>query len=311
MNNACKIVMYHYVRPIKNSKYPGIKGLEVEGFLRQINYLKKNYHILTPTEFIDILTSQNEIKKKCVLLTFDDGLKDHFLHVYPILKKNGLQGSFFVSSKPILERKILDVHKIQLILAVNENIQFCINEIFEYIEHEKDRYGLISAAEYYSKLAKPNRFDMAETIFVKRILQRELPLELREKIVGELFQKYFSDDVDSIWNELYLTENEIKEMGEAGMYFGSHGHSHEWYTQLPDKELKMELEKSFNFCSQIIQKEKRLMFCYPYGNYDNRVIENIKTLGFIAGLTTEVGDSNLEQINAFNLNRYDTNDFPQ
>ena len=26
------IVMYHYVRPIANSDFPGIKGLELQGF---------------------------------------------------------------------------------------------------------------------------------------------------------------------------------------------------------------------------------------------------------------------------------------
>ena len=40
--NECKIVMYHYVRPIKNSKYPNIKGLELHGFQRQIEFFKKN-----------------------------------------------------------------------------------------------------------------------------------------------------------------------------------------------------------------------------------------------------------------------------
>ena len=36
------IVMYHYVRPIKESKFPGIKGLELEGFKRQLDYLSEN-----------------------------------------------------------------------------------------------------------------------------------------------------------------------------------------------------------------------------------------------------------------------------
>ena len=35
--------MYHYVRPIVGSKFPGIKGLELEGFKRQLDYLTKNF----------------------------------------------------------------------------------------------------------------------------------------------------------------------------------------------------------------------------------------------------------------------------
>ena len=84
--------MYHYVRPIKNSVYPRVKGLEIDAFTQQINYFKKNFHVLTASEFIDGLINQKEIKENSVLLTFDDGLKDHFLHVSSILQKNELQG---------------------------------------------------------------------------------------------------------------------------------------------------------------------------------------------------------------------------
>ena len=38
-SNKLTIVMYHYVREIKNSKFPDIKGLEIENFRRQLNYL--------------------------------------------------------------------------------------------------------------------------------------------------------------------------------------------------------------------------------------------------------------------------------
>ena len=37
------IVMYHYVREIKGSDYPNIKGLEIDGFKRQLDYFSKNF----------------------------------------------------------------------------------------------------------------------------------------------------------------------------------------------------------------------------------------------------------------------------
>ena len=36
--------MYHYVRPIKNSQYSEIKGLEVEQFQNHIEFFLKNFH---------------------------------------------------------------------------------------------------------------------------------------------------------------------------------------------------------------------------------------------------------------------------
>jgi peptidoglycan/xylan/chitin deacetylase (PgdA/CDA1 family) len=311
MAENCKIVMYHYVRPIKNSKYPSIKGLELDSFIRQINHLKKNFHILTATEFLDGLIDKEKIKKKSILLTFDDGLKDHYSHVYPILKKNQLQGLFFISSEPTLKRKILDVHKIHFILEKNGNRNNLVNEIFQEIKKNKDEYNLLSPEEYFSKLSKPNRFDSGDTIFIKRILQRNLPRKLREKIVSDLFIKHVTEDLNSFREEIYLNKDEINEMAENGMYFGSHGHSHEWYTQMNEIQLKNELKTSFNFCSKINYNENRLIFCYPYGNYNEQVVENVSKMGFVAGLTTDVGNAELESNCAYTVKRYDTNDFPQ
>lgn len=42
------IIMYHYVRPIVGSKFPGIKGLELEGFKRQLDYLESHFEIVSP-----------------------------------------------------------------------------------------------------------------------------------------------------------------------------------------------------------------------------------------------------------------------
>ena len=36
--------MYHYVRPLKKSKYPEINGLELSGFIRQLEYFKKKFN---------------------------------------------------------------------------------------------------------------------------------------------------------------------------------------------------------------------------------------------------------------------------
>jgi hypothetical protein len=47
------IVMYHYVRPIVGSKFPGIKGLEFEGFKRQLDYLNEHFNIVTTEQVID------------------------------------------------------------------------------------------------------------------------------------------------------------------------------------------------------------------------------------------------------------------
>ena len=82
VNKNIYIVMYHYVRNIKKSKYPNLKGLEFSDFRKQIIYFKK---ILTYYQIINLLRYLilEKFQKKSILLTFDDGYRDHFEYVFP------------------------------------------------------------------------------------------------------------------------------------------------------------------------------------------------------------------------------------
>ena len=62
--------MYHYVRPIINSEYPGIKGLELDGFKRQLDYLENNYCFVTANQVNDAILKKKKITIQCLLVNF-------------------------------------------------------------------------------------------------------------------------------------------------------------------------------------------------------------------------------------------------
>ena len=308
--NECKIVMYHYVRPIKNSKYPNIKGLELHGFQRQIEFFKKNFHFINMGELLASFYSNTDIPKNSILLTFDDGFKDHFSYVFPILKKLNVQACFFPPSKPIEEFSVLDVHKISYILSTTSQDEL-IEEIFQLIRGNKDKFALKNPEDYFNQLAIPSRFDTKEAVFIKRILQRELPKELREDITNKLFIKFVQENETEFSKQLYLSISEMKEMTEAGMYFGSHSYSHEWLSYVVTASLKDEIKRSIDFLKKVNTDSQELVMCYPYGNYNENVIKQLTETGFKAAVTTEVGNAVITKENLFKLKRFDTNDFPQ
>ena len=67
------IVMYHYVREIKESQFPKIKGLEFEGFKRQLDYLEKHYNLIKASQMIEYLRGGVRLPTNACLLSFDDG----------------------------------------------------------------------------------------------------------------------------------------------------------------------------------------------------------------------------------------------
>ena len=305
--NECKIIMYHYVRPLKNNKYSEIKGLEITDFKKQIKFFREKFGFENANFLFNEISSEN-VSKTPVILTFDDGFKDHFKHVYPILKQEKIQGLFFPSSKPILDHIVLDVHKIHFILASENNKSKIIDEIFEKILFYQKDFELESPSVYWDKLAISNRFDSGDVIFIKRILQRELPFEVRTNITNYLFEKYVSTNEAEFSKELYLSLDEIDEMKENGMYFSSQCYSHEWLSYLSEQDLNLELQKSMDFCQRINPNGKQTL-CYPYGDYNEFVINEAKKTGFLAGFTTNPDNAKITQENMFTLPRFDTNDF--
>jgi len=311
MNKNITIIMYHYVRDLANSQYPEIKGLDFKLFLEQIMFLKKHYHIIKMEELIAAINANQNLPPKAALLTFDDAYADHYANVFPTLIKHDIQGSFFAPVKAITEKQVLDVNKIHFVLASVENKELLVSEIFKQLDSHREEYLLESNEYYFQKLAVANRMDNKTIIFIKRLLQVELVEALRIAILNHLFQKYVSSDEASFSESLYINTTQIKEMHEAGMHFGSHGYDHYWLSKLEPKSLKLEIDKSRLFLSELGMNAESLTMCYPYGDYDDNVIKILKQSGFALGLTTRVDVANISCDDRFQLPRLDTNDLPK
>ena len=61
MSRKLSIVAYHYVRDLKNSRFPAIKGLAIRAFREQIRYIKKYYHVISGPELLDIIETDSEL----------------------------------------------------------------------------------------------------------------------------------------------------------------------------------------------------------------------------------------------------------
>ena len=72
--------------------------------------------------------------------------------------------------------------------------------------------------DLFNEYAVESRFDIKETIFVKRMLQTVLPERLRNTISSNLFEKYVGVSEEQLAYELYMTEEQIRTMKRHGMF---------------------------------------------------------------------------------------------
>lgn len=309
--NKISVIMYHYIRNLKQSRYPEIKGLDSKLFEEQILYLKKHYNIISMNEAIEAVHYGTPVPDKSILLTFDDCYKDHYTYVFPILIKYGISGAFYAPMKCLKEKKVLDVNKIHFILASVPNKKQIISEIFDQLDHFRHEYNLEKNSFYYDKLAIPDRHDTADIIFIKRILQVELDEKLRNIVTSKLFNKFVGVSEKAFCEELYLTKEQISHMFDSGMHFGSHSYEHYWLNSLTKEKQEEQIDLSLKYLEEMGIDINNWTMCYPYGGYNSDTLEVLTEKKCKLAFTTEVDVYNLDLHNKYEVPRLDTNDIPK
>ncbi|MCI8363594.1 MAG: polysaccharide deacetylase family protein [Eubacterium sp.] len=307
------IIMYHYVRDLAHSRYPEIRGLDQSLFIQQIDHIIKNYTVITMESLLEAYSKENYsgIPDNALLLTFDDGYIDHYTVVYPILKKYGVQGSFFPNAMAVKEHKLLTVNRIHFILAEAER-KGKMSELVSDCFRSMDEYRAAGAAieenqKIYDRIGVPNRWDSGEVIFVKRLLQNELPEEMRNEMAKKFFAKYVGVAEDVFARELYMNMAQIRCMKQGGMFFGIHGYDHYWLGKLPREQMQRDVEEALTYFDGIIDRDNWVMN-YPYGNYSDDVIDYIRQAGCRLAVSVEARVAELGKDHPFTLPRLDTND---
>lgn len=97
------ILTYHSV-DVNDSFYT----VSPHEFARQIEYLRKNYTILSLGEIVDFAEGKRDLPRKSVAITFDDGYYDNYLRAYSYLRKNGLPATIFVCTSRVGGKILLD-----------------------------------------------------------------------------------------------------------------------------------------------------------------------------------------------------------
>jgi peptidoglycan/xylan/chitin deacetylase (PgdA/CDA1 family) len=307
MQPALTVIMYHYVRPIAYSRYPRIKGLELVDFEGQLDYLQRHYNLVSMQTVLDAANGAVSLPPSPVLLTFDDGYTDHFAHVFPALLRRKATGVFFPPVGAIRDRVVLDVNKIHFVLQCQSDL----SAVIALIDKEVVALELGEPEKFHATYRKPSRYDTPDTMYVKRMLQFALPEMERARIVQHLFAEFVSTDEHSFADELYATEENWRDMIDAGMSVGGHGFSHSWLNKLSPTEQEDEITQSRAWLNSLGATRQHFVFCYPFGGYNQDTKDILKAQGCSAAFTTKVGLARAHADDMLDLQRLDTNDLPR
>ena len=255
-----KAVMYHYVRP-EPVDMPFFRYLHIEDFKRQLDWLDKNYGFISRADFDQALETGEP--EPGVILTFDDGVCDHYDHVFPELKRRGLWGVFYVPTGVYQTPQLLDVHRIHLLIGRHGGVDSmgALQEIVQdHMLIDKDN------AAFRSNTYRFQDNDDA-TNEVKRALNYYISYEHRSSVVAEIATA-LNGHKDNGLDGFYLTVEQLQEMNRGGMIIGSHSVSHPVFSKLDVETQWSEIDQSFSFLEKMLAQPVST-FCYPYGGFHN------------------------------------------
>ena len=296
-------VMYHYVRPKEASN---LRYLDIQDFQKQIDYFEQKFGLVTKVDWEKFRETGQ--KPKGVLLTFDDGLKDHYKYVRPILIERNLFAIFYTCTNP-LKNLALPVHLTHYLLASNEaqtiwnrladgGLPKQYNKIFD------DKSHLAYLSHDHSYLEKE----------LKKLINWATEDIGQKNLLLEIFAELTNLTQDQFINLWYLNDSEILEMNNSGFEIGSHTCSHKLMSNLTSFEIDHELYFSKSILAEICKTNIK-SFCFPFGgsrSYNANVLHKLEHHGYSESFSVNpqpIKGKFLKPIHRFELPRYDCNIF--
>lgn len=291
--NSYIVVNYHYVHDLPASERGrGVYPCSVADFDKQISGLSQKFKIVSVPELYK--AAQSDAPGKFCAITFDDGLRDHYDNVLPILKKYGVSGTFFIITSTFDGRVPVahKLHQIRSKLSIPELIK-------KYNEFMPARPIPTDAL-----IDKNERYDDILTSNFKTTIAR-LPREEADKFLAHLISELGWKESEMA-KKLFITPEEVRKMSEAGMEIGAHSDSHDSLAVLSEVEVERDVVQSMKVLTELLGNGVPV-FSYPHGQFKPERLAIFEKAGFCLGVTTERRAVSKAD-SPMTLPRYDTND---
>lgn len=254
------VVTYHGVLPagytVRNAALDG-NLVRAESFRRQLQLLKKNYHVLTPEEFLHWSDGEVSLPPRSVLLTCDDALRNSLTEMVPILRDLGLSCLFFATGSSAEETPSMLWYEELYLMLLDAKEPFVLSlpeagvSGASVARSEKHSY-------WWSLVQGLSRFDGD--------LRRDLLNQIRSQLgFSENWRTPFAENATLADRFLILDLGGLRQLAASGMAVGAHSLSHPILAQTPDglawqeiSESKIVLEKALG--------QTVWAFAYPFGN---------------------------------------------
>jgi len=276
------VPQYHMV---SNEEVPHVKHLytyrNVRQFKDDIDFFLRYYSPISLYDLINSRKNDRDLPEESFLLTFDDGLREQYDIIAPILIEKGIPATFFLTIDFLDNKQLFYRHKASIL-----------------IEHVQKSGELNSIDEIKNIFSKYEiKFTDLKTSILSVKYNRKHVLNEIALLLGVDFDNYLS------CVKPFLNTEQVKELVKDGFTIGAHSIDHPLYSSLSLEEQLYQTKESINRI-----KEKFLVdygaFAFPHTDFgvSKKFFEEILGSGFIdvsfgtSGMKKDIYKNNLQRI---------------
>ena len=307
-----KTLMYHYIRPPQEN-LPYFTYLPVERFAKQVKFLRREFGLADREEFLNWVASPTQVPKpEGAVLTFDDGLVDHFRYAAPVLADLGAWGIFYVPTGVLDGDTVLDVHRIHLLLGTLGGPR-CMSLVRELTEAQSFPDSSRREFQLDTYVRQASNRDSVTTF--KRMMNYFVDYEVRSEILDQMISIGLSrEEWERRTTGFYMNSEMITCLHRGGHLIGSHSVSHRLMSKLSSDDQREEIGESILTLASITGS-KPITYCHPYGGFHSFTQETERLLneaGIAFSFNVEQRDIQALDlvVRPHALPRFDCNQFP-
>jgi len=202
---------------------PCVFSCNESSFSQYLRFFKKNFHVVSLDEVIQLTKNNTPITEKLALITFDDGYSDNYHLAYPLLKEQHLSAAFFITTS-----------------LIGSNSVPWWDEIAWHVKQCEGKKIQLSLWDKAIEIDKPvSNFDIRGVLQKIKASPKNVALQLEElrKISGAVIP-------ENERHELFMTWPQLQEMIKNDMNISAHSHTHQIFSVLSKQELDFELSES-------------------------------------------------------------------
>jgi peptidoglycan/xylan/chitin deacetylase (PgdA/CDA1 family) len=246
-----------------------------DSFRRQLRFLKDQYNVISPEQFLLWSEAGHELPPRSLLLTCDDGLQNCLFEMLPVLQEFEIKCLFFVTGASLSRAPTMlwyeELHL--MFLAAPETFSSKLLALGLQAEASRQEKHL----SWRDLIRQFSQYDLDRRKTFLRKLRTQLGL-------SEQWDSQYRGDRALSRRFLVLNEFELHRLAQAGMCIGAHTLSHPILSQSSPEEAWSEISWSKNHLERVVG-QRIWALAYPFGDsssVSSRELQMAKRAGYRA-----------------------------